>query len=76
MFGFGMEGVGIWLFIAILWVLPWKGYALWLAAKNNHPRWFIALFLLNTLAILEIFYIFAIGRKKSDVLKDTSTPTA
>lgn len=52
--------------IAILlavWSLPWKGYALWLAARNSHKWWFIVLLLVNTAAILEIIYIFAIGKK-------------
>ena len=47
----------------ILWTLPWKGYALWLAARNDHKKWFIALLIVNSLAILDIIYIFAIGRK-------------
>lgn len=63
MFGFAIEGWNLWVILLILWTLPWKGYALWLAARNSHPRWFIALLLLNTIAILEIIYIFAIGRK-------------
>ena len=46
-----------------LWVIPWKGYALWRAAKNNHKKWFIAILLLNTLAILEIVYIFTANKK-------------
>ncbi len=53
--------------VLLLWVLPWKGYALWLAARNNHKGWFIALLVLNTLAILEIVYIFAIGRKTARI---------
>ncbi|MBU1557636.1 hypothetical protein KKC45_01615 [Patescibacteria group bacterium] len=52
------------LFLIMLWVLPWKGYALWRAAKNGQPKWFIALFLLNTLAILDIIYIFVVNKKK------------
>jgi hypothetical protein len=48
----------------ILWVLPWKAAALWKAVKNNHKGWFIALLLLNTLAILEIIYIFIFSKKK------------
>ena len=46
-----------------LWSLPWKGYALWLSAKNNHKWWFIVLLLINTIAILDIIYIFLIGKK-------------
>ncbi len=63
--------INAWVFIiAMLWVLPWKGYSLWTASKNNHKKWFIALMILNTFAILDIFYIFYIAKKKpSDFLK-------
>ena len=54
--------------LVVLWTLPWKGLALWKAAKNSNKKWFIALLILNTLAILEILYIFVFGKKKSDVL--------
>lgn len=45
-----------------LWAIPWKGYALWIAAKNSHKWWFVALLVINTAAILEIIYIFGFGR--------------
>ncbi|MBI4837303.1 MAG: hypothetical protein HY813_02790 [Candidatus Portnoybacteria bacterium] len=45
------------LIIILLWTLPWKGYALWKAAKNGQKEWFVVLFLVNTLAILEILYL-------------------
>jgi len=48
--------------LAILWILPWKGVALWKATKNNHKWWFIALLVINTLGILEILYIFVFGK--------------
>jgi hypothetical protein len=48
--------------VAMLWVLPWKGYALWKAARGKHNFWFIALFLLNTLAVLDILYIFVFSK--------------
>lgn len=50
--------------IALVWSLPWKGVALWKAAKENHKKWFIALLVFNTLAILEILYIFVFSKKK------------
>jgi methionyl-tRNA synthetase len=50
------------LFIA--WTLPWKGVALWRSARNHHLVWFIVLLLVNTLAILEIIYIFGFSKKK------------
>lgn len=49
--------------VVLAWVLPWKGVALWKAARLSHTRWFIAILLLNTLAILDIFYIFFIASK-------------
>jgi hypothetical protein len=49
------------IILLALWTLPWKGYALWLSARNGQKWWFIALLLINTLAILEIIYIFAFG---------------
>jgi hypothetical protein len=53
------------LLLILLWVLPWKGVALWKAARNSHKKWFIVLFLLNTLALLEIIYIFIFSKPKN-----------
>ena len=50
--------------LLVAWTLPWKGVALWRAAGNRQLWWFVALFLLNTLAILEIVYIFGFSKKK------------
>lgn len=51
------------LLVMILWVLPWKGVALWMSARRGHMIWFIIFLLVNSVAILPIFYIFFIGRK-------------
>jgi hypothetical protein len=58
------------ILLAILWQLPWTstlpppsrlrrapGVALWKSARNNQLVWFVVLFLVNTLAILEILYL-------------------
>lgn len=51
------------LFIVMaLWSIFWKGWALWIAAQNTHKVWFVILLVLNTLGILEIIYIFAVGK--------------
>ena len=42
------------LLLILAWTLPWKGLALWKAAKNHQKKWFVALLVFNTLAILEI----------------------
>lgn len=52
----------IWL--AIIWTLPWKAIALWKSAQDNQKWWFIAILVINTLAILEIVYIFGFSKKK------------
>lgn len=54
----------VWIAIAILWTLPWKGVALWKAAKNNDLVWFILLIIINTLGILEILYIFVFSKRE------------
>ncbi|RJQ31974.1 hypothetical protein C4572_01830 [Candidatus Parcubacteria bacterium] len=50
--------------LLILWVLPWKGVALWKAARAGSKIWFIVLLVVNTLAILEILYIFVFSKRK------------
>lgn len=51
-----------------LWAIFWKVYGVWVAAKNGHKKWFVALLVLNTFGILEIIYIFNVANKKwSDV---------
>ena len=59
------------LLITVLWILPWKIYALWTASKNNHKIWFVVLIVVNTIGILEIIYIFAIAKKKWPDIKDS-----
>ena len=56
----------LWLVIPLVVVLSmaWKGIALWKAGRNDHLAWFIVLFIVNTLGILPIIYIFAFSRKK------------
>jgi methionyl-tRNA synthetase len=50
--------------LALVWAMVWKGIALWRAGRNDHLAWFIVLFIVNTLGILPIIYIFAFSRKK------------
>ena len=57
----------VWLIL--LWVIPWKGVALWKAARNSHKKWFIALLVLNTLAVLEIIYIFIFSKNRAKLAK-------
>ena len=54
----------LWLILA--WTLPWKGVALWKASKNSHQKWFIAILIINTLALLEIVYLFYFSKPKKE----------
>jgi hypothetical protein len=57
-FSAGLIGI-----ILLLWTIPWKVYAVWLTVKHNDKKWFLALIILNTVGLLEIFYIFKVAGK-------------
>lgn len=48
----------------LVWMILWKGWALWLAARRDDFGWFVVLLIVNTLGLLEIFYIFVIAERK------------
>jgi hypothetical protein len=60
--------VGTWMgmfFVPImLWSIAWKGWALWKAARAESKIWFVILLLVNTMGILDILYIFVLGKEK------------
>lgn len=64
---FGIS-IGFFVFLVVLSIVSviLKGWALWIAARNGHKKWFIALLVINTLGILEIIYIFTIGKKGNE----------
>ena len=49
--------------LLVIWEAVWKGVALWKAAKNNQPIWFVCIFMFNTLGILPIIYLKFFQRK-------------
>jgi Family of unknown function (DUF5652) len=49
--------------LGLVWSLAWKGFALWKAAERDQKAWFVFILILNTVGLLEIFYIFVIARK-------------
>ena len=63
-------GIAFLVFISILiiWSLIWKGIALYRAGRNHSLAWFIVLFIVNTLGILDILYIFIFSKKKTRTL--------
>ena len=56
--------VPTWLIVSLfIWSVPWKGLALWKAARISHKRWFVILLITNTFGILEIIYIYFVAKK-------------
>jgi hypothetical protein len=41
-----------------VWSSIWKAFALWKAARKHHMAWYIVMFIVNLVGILEILYIF------------------
>lgn len=62
----------LWLIVILtILSLPWKGIALWKAAQLSHKKWFVILLITNTVAILDIIYIFYVARKyKVEILEE------
>jgi len=54
----------LWILLISLWSLVWKGLALWKAASKKDVVWFIVLLIVNTLGILEIFYVFVFSKDR------------
>lgn len=69
---FGMFGIfalgSIFAIIIGLALFALKGYSLWYAAKREEKGWFIALLLINTMGLLEFYYLYTVvdlWKKKS-----------
>ena len=52
------------LMLLVAWSLMWKAIAVWRAARNNQLGWFIALFVINTVGLLEIIYLVFLSKKR------------
>lgn len=50
----------------LIWIIIWKGLALWKASQRKEVLWFWLLMIINTLGLLEICYIFVFSRNKED----------
>jgi methionyl-tRNA synthetase len=59
--------------ILIIWSLIWKGIALWHSACNSQTAWYVVMFILNTVGILEIVYLLFFRPKDNEVLHSRSS---
>lgn len=64
------------LFVAAIWSLAWKGFALWFSARGGQKGWFIALVILNTLGILEIIYLVWFRPQSFELEERTDEPSS
>ena len=49
--------------VFMAWAIVWKAFALYYAARDGKPWWFVALLFINTLGLLEILYIFVFRKR-------------
>lgn len=69
-----LEQYGWLILLVVLWSLPWKGVALWKAARLGDKLWFVVLLVVNTVGLLEIYYIY-FGRRQPRDNIPPSQPT-
>lgn len=65
MLEFFIKNSSLIIILVAIWTIPWKGFALWKSARRGDKIWFVVLLLVNTLAILEILYIFFFSERKA-----------
>ena len=56
------------ILVAVVWTLFWKVLSLWHAAKKGKKGWFILLLLVNSLGVLDVFYLFYVEKIKAKKL--------
>lgn len=46
-----------WMLPVVIWMMFWKGTAMWHASQRKSLIWFIVLMIVNTFGLLEIGYL-------------------
>lgn len=59
-------GLFAFILVLVLWSSIWKGFALYRAGSLKSVPWFVVLFVLNTVGILEILYLFVFSKRKKN----------
>jgi len=52
-----------WIIPLVIWDLVWKAFGMWHSARNKQPVWFFFIFIINSLGILPILYIYFFQKK-------------
>jgi len=50
------------ILIVAVWTIFWKVLSLWHAARKGRKGWFILLLLVNSLGLLDAFYLFFVEK--------------
>ena len=50
--------IPLWMYPVLVWTIVWKAVAAWKAARKGHLVWFVAFFIVNTVGILPMVYLF------------------
>lgn len=61
--------------ILIAFDIALRGFALYKAARNNSPVWFVALLIVNSLGILPIIYLVFFAQKPASPVSTAKTST-
>lgn len=61
--------------VLMLWSIAWKGLALWKASRRGESWWFIALLVINTAGLLEIFYLYVFTKGGPDRTTNSAAPS-
>ncbi len=70
MFNWQMPDLGILIFIIVIWEAFWKGIGLWKSAKKADQLWFLAIFLINFVGLVPIFYLWK-TKQLDGIFQDT-----
>ena len=46
------------IIVLVIWEAYWKYHALWCAAQKSNKGWFLAIFLINSIGVLPIYYLY------------------
>lgn len=55
--------------LLVIWSIVWKIIALWKASQNGQKMWFVGMFLVNSVGILELIYLGFFQRGEKNIIQ-------
>lgn len=53
----------------VFWAITWKGFALWIAAREGSKYWFTFILIVNLIGVFEMFYIFFVSQTGKNIIQ-------